>query len=439
MQEKRIVSNLQTNAQQLDYEKILESIGDSRFVLIGEASHGTHEFYKTRADLTKLLIEKKGFNAVAIEADWPDTHRVHRYLTGDVSTDGSAEDALGNFKRFPTWMWRNTDVVAFLQWLKSWNDKQRPGPSRVGFYGLDLYSLYGSISAVIDYLHEVDPVAEKKARQAYSCFDHFAEDSQQYGFAAASGIMESCQKVVVRQLRDLQQREGQYSLRDGEQEGFFFAEQNAHLIKNAEEYYRSMFNGRTSSWNLRDTHMSETLEALLKYLSRFRSEPKVAIWAHNSHLGDARATQMGERGELNLGQLVRQQHPDESFLLGFTTYTGTVTAASEWGLPAQQKRVRTGMKGSFEHLFHEVGKESFFLDFHRDDNVASALRDARLERAIGVIYLPETEFYSHYFNARLAKQFDAVIHIDRTTALTPLDKTLEWDSIEPPESFPSGL
>jgi erythromycin esterase-like protein len=330
-------------------------------------------------------------------------------------------------------------VVEFLQWLKSWNDRQRPGPQRAGFFGLDLYSLYGSISAVIEYLHKVDPLAEKKARQAYSCFDHFAEDSQQYGFSAASGIMESCEKIVIKQWRELQQREGQYSLRDGEQEGFFFAEQNARLIKNEEEYYRSMFQGRSSSWNLRDTHMSETFEALVKYLSRFRPDPKIVIWAHNSHLGDARATQMGERGELNLGQLIRERYPNDSFLLGFTTYTGTVTAASEWGLPPQQKRVRPGMKGSFENLFHDVGREAFFLNFRGGGKVAAALRDRRLERAIGVIYLPETEFYSHYFNARLPSQFDAVIHIDRTTALTPLEKNPEWNSIEPPEAFPTGL
>jgi erythromycin esterase-like protein len=289
-----------------DYDPLLEWIGDARFVLLGEASHGTHEFYAQRAQITKRLIVEKGFTAVAVEADWPDAYRVNRYVRG-ASSDADGEEALSGFKRFPTWMWRNADVLDFVGWLREHNDALDPGATKVGFYGPDLYSLHASIAAVLAYLHKVDPDAAKRARYRYSCFDHFGEDTQAYGYATTFGLAESCEEEVLGQLIELQQRAAAYAGRDGRvaENEFFFAEQNARLVKNAEEYYRSMFRGRVESWNRRDAHMAETLEALAAHLESRGREAKIVVWEHNSHLGDARATEIGEAGEFNVGQLVR--------------------------------------------------------------------------------------------------------------------------------------
>jgi erythromycin esterase-like protein len=379
------------------FEPLLDQIGDAHFVLLGEASHGTHEFYKARAEITKRLIRENGFNAVAVEADWPDAYRVNRFVRGR-SDDVDAEESLTDFKRFPTWMWRNADVLDFVGWLREHNERCR---HQAGFYGLDLYSLYSSVEAVLGYLKRVDPDAAKRARQRYSCFEAFAHDSQSYGYSAASGMVEPCEAEVVKQLVELQRHAADYRERDGQvaEDEFFFAEQNARLVKNAEEYYRSMFRGRVSSWNLRDRHMVETLEALVRHLERqLHREPRVVLWAHNSHLGDARHTQMGERGEWNVGQLVRERFGDDAVLVGFTTHTGTVSAASEWGAPVERKQVRPAMEGSYERLFHETGLERFYLNLHADEELRRELFDPpRLERAIGVIYQPQTERYSHYF------------------------------------------
>jgi erythromycin esterase-like protein len=408
--------------------------------LIGEASHGTHEFYQTRAELTKALIVNKGFHFVAVEADWPDAYRVNRWVR-HASEEPDAETALGDFKRFPRWMWRNRDVVDFITWLKAHNADRNPG-ARVGFYGLDLYSLHASIEAVLTYLRKVDPAAAKRAQYRYGCFDHFGEDTQAYGYAASFGMSRPCQDDVVAELVDLRRRSAEYASRDGRvaADEYFFVEQNARLVRNAEEYYRAMFGGRVESWNLRDTHMMETLEALLTHIEQDPSaggQARAVVWAHNSHLGDARATEMGEAGELNLGQLVREAYGDQSRLIGFTTHTGTVTAASNWDEPAQRKRVRPSTAGSYERLFHEVGMPRFVLRFD-DRDVRDALVAPRLERAIGVIYRPDTERVSHYFRARLPKQFDAVLHIDETSALDPLEK---WsrDEADLPETYPTGF
>ena len=290
-----------------DYNPLLELVGDARFVLLGEASHGTHEFYRERAQITKRLIKEKGFTAVAVEADWPDAYRVNRYVRAR-GNDQESVDALAGFKRFPTWMWRNADVLDFTGWLRAHNDSLTSDSTKVGFYGLDLYSLHASMEAVLGYLDRVDPEAAKRARYRYSCFDHFGEDTQAYGYAASFGLAETCEDEVLGQLIELRRRAAEYASRDGHvaADEFFFAEQNARLVHNAEEYYRSMFHGRISSWNLRDQHMVETLEALVKHLeAQSGSAAKVVVWAHNSHLGDARATEMGEAGELNVGQLVR--------------------------------------------------------------------------------------------------------------------------------------
>jgi erythromycin esterase-like protein len=423
-----------------DYDPLMDLIGDSRFVLIGEASHGTHEFYRERAEITKRLIQEKGFTAVAIEADWPDAYRVNRYVR-DISDDATSNDALAGFDRFPTWMWRNTVVVNFVDWLREYNNSLPQNATKIGFYGLDLYSLNTSIKAVLGYLDKVDPEAAKRARYRYSCLEHYGEDTQSYGYAASFGLTESCQKQVVKELLELQRRAGEYSQRDDQvaEDEFFYAEQNARLVKNAEEYYRSMFQARVSSWNLRDRHMAETLDHLVAHLDRHGSRTKVVLWAHNSHLGDARATEMGAGGELNVGQLVRERYGQDAVLVGLSTYTGTVTAASNWGVSPERKRVRPGLEGSYEALFHETGMPRFLLTLRDDSKAVTALRERRLERAIGVIYLPETERLSHYFHAQLANQFDAVLHFDETRAIEPLERNVQWERDEVPETYPSGF
>src|SRR6266496_1485452 len=384
-----------------DYDPLMGRVGNARFVLLGEASHGTHEFYRERAQITKRLIEEKDFTAVAVEADWPDAYRINRFVRG-TSTDAEAIDSLAGFKRFPTWMWRNADVLDFIGWLRAHNDSLSAGANKVGFYGLDLYSLHASIEAVLGYLNKIDPEAARRARYRYSCFGHFGENTQAYGYAAGFGLTESCENEVVSQLIELRRRAADYASRDGRvaADDFFFAEQNARLVKNAEEYYRSMFRGTVPSWNLRDRHMAETLESLVRHFAQQGQSAKVVVWEHNSHLGDARATEMGERGELNVGQLVREAHNDDALLVGFTTYTGTVTAASDWDAVAERKRVKPGMEGSYESLFHELRMPNFLLTTRNRIEAAKGLRHPRLERAIGVIYRPETERWSHYFEAR---------------------------------------
>ena len=418
---------------------LLNLVGDARFVLIGEASHGTHEFYKYRAEITKRLIAEKDFSAVAVEADFPDAYRINRFVRGEGS-DQTAEESLGDFERFPLWMWRNTEVLEFVRWLRAHNDKF-PTNEKVGFYGIDLYSLHSSMSAVLKYLEQVDQEAAQRARYRYSCFEHYGEDAQHYGYAASFDISKSCETEAVNQLVDLQKRAFSYMNRDGfvARDEYFFAEQNARLVRNAEEYYREMFRGRVSSWNLRDRHMTETLIALAAHLETQKLPPKIVVWAHNSHLGDARATDMRERGEWNVGQLAREEFPDETINIGFTTFTGTVTATDNWDEPAQLKKVREGLNNSYERLFHQVGISNFFLNL-RDAEIRSALGGENLlERAIGVIYRPATERVSHYFYARLPRQFDAVIHFDRTRALEPLDKVASWTQTDVPETFPEGI
>ncbi len=419
------------------FAALIDDIGSASLVLIGEASHGTSEFYRIRAELTKALILQKGFTFIAVEADWPDAYRVNRWVQ-NRSDDRGAESALGDFIRFPRWMWRNREVVAFLQWLHQHN-KARDAVGRVGFYGLDLYSLHTSIDAVLAYLRKVDPHAAERARYRYGCFEDFAEDSQAYGYAAAIGLSPSCEDDVVAELVQLRRRAVEYASRDGRiaADEYFFAEQNARLVRNAEEYYRTMFKGRVESWNLRDTHMMETLEALITYNHHTSEHARGVVWAHNSHLGDARATQMGESGELNLGQLVRQAYGTHAYLIGFTTHAGTVTAAMNWDEPAERKRVRPSLAGSYERVFHDTGIDQFML-IMKDSSVRSALIDPRLERAVGVIYRPDSERVSHYFRARLPNQFDAVFHIDETHALEPLER---WsrDEADMPETYPSAL
>lgn len=422
-----------------DFDPLMALVGDSRFVLIGEASHGTHEFYRIRAEITKRLIREKGFSAIGVEADWPDAYRVNRYVQGRGS-DTDASQALAGFKRFPQWMWRNADVLEFVGWLHNYNNTM-PLTRRVGFYGLDLYSLHASMDAVLSYLRKVDPEAARRAEQRYACFDHFGEDPQSYGYAATAGISASCENEVIAQLVELQRSAASYATQDGRMAGddLFFAEQNARVVVDAERYYRAMFGSRAGSWNLRDRHMTSTLDSLVSFLEYERKPPKIVVWAHNSHLGDARATDMSSRGELNVGQLMRERWGNTAFLVGFTTHSGTVTAASDWDMPAERKIVRPALEGSYEALFHQLGLGNFFLSLRGNDEAILGLRQPRLERAIGVIYRPETERQSHYFGTRLPHQFDAVLHYDVTRAVEPMERTGVWERGEMPETYPSAL
>lgn len=410
------------------YDYLLNKIGDARFVLIGEATHGTHEFYQIRSQITKQLLEKKGFMAVAIEGDWPDAYCIHRFIQQKDNSD--INDALAGFKRFPTWMWRNTAMPPFLNWLHTFNKQQAIlRMPKIGFYGLDLYSLHSSMQAVIQYLYKVDAKAAHRAEQRYACFNHIHIDPQAYGYLAYAGIKKNCIKEAVEQLLELQHRAFDYLCKDNSdmEENYFFATQNARLVKNAETYYRSMFAEHTSSWNIRDRHMAEMVNVLTDHLeTRFNRPAKMIIWAHNSHIGDARATEMGEDGEVNIGQLVREQYHPHTYLIGFSTYEGFVTAASNWDAPAEYKKVIPALKGSYEDLFHALQYKNFILDLTNRE-LEHFLKIPRLQRAIGVVYRPETERASHYYFTRLPYQFDCMIHLDKTNAVQPLDDSEEWE------------
>lgn len=422
-----------------DFDPLFERIGSAGMVLIGEASHGTHEFYHIRAEITKRLITDYGFSAVAVEADWPDAYRVNRYVRG-LDGDHDAGEALLGFARFPQWMWRNADVLDFVGWLRAHNDSNAT-TARTGFYGLDLYSLHASIAAVLQYLDTVDPAASRRARERYACFDRFPGDPRSYGYAASIGLASSCEVDVVAQLVDMRRTEAAQPRRDHHQEipdDLFYAAQNALVAADAERYYRAMFGSRMSSWNLRDSHMADTLDALVSHLSKPAARAKVVAWAHNSHLGDARATEQRRSGERNLGQLIREHHAGDSVAVGFSTYTGTVTAASDWDQPAERMTVRPALPHSYELLFHQVGVPDFLV-LTGDARAATVLAPARLQRAIGVVYRPDTERRSHYYHAHLAQQFDVMLHYDTTRAVEPLDRGALWSTVDMPESYPTAL
>jgi erythromycin esterase-like protein len=440
-----VVSSIRTAACPLPaarhYDRVLSWLGDASIVLLGESTHGTHDFYAARAALTRRLIDEKDFAAVAIEGDWPDAYRVNRFVQNSAASE-RPEEVLSGFARFPTWMWRNTAVVEFVAWLHQHNARAANADRRAGFYGLDLYSLHASMRAVVHYLQKTDPAAAHSARQAYACFDHFGEDLDSYAWASRQQGGTSCEEAVARQLMELRERRHELVRREASArsvEEFFSAEQNARLARNAEKYYRTMFQGRVESWNLRDRHMAETLDELRTHLQQHGRAPKIVVWAHNSHVGDARGTEVSARGELNLGQLARERYGDAARLVGFTTYSGTVIAASEWGGLAEVKDVRPALPDSFEDVFHQTGVARFFLPLTGEGAAGSALNEPRLERAIGVIYRPDTERESHYFDANLAAQFDAVIHFDDTHAVEPLEAESQWDATEAPETFPSGV
>ncbi|MFN3944947.1 MAG: protein-L-isoaspartate(D-aspartate) O-methyltransferase [Allosphingosinicella sp.] len=411
------------------FAEAFDRFADARVVLLGEASHGTSEFYRARAAITRRLIERHGFNIVAVEADWPDAAQVDRFVRHRPGREG--EDAA--FRRFPTWMWRNRDVDMFVRWLRGRN-APLPPENMVGFYGLDLYNLGASMRAVIDYLDDVDPEAARVARERYGCLKPFSRDPAAYGRMAINQGYAHCEQPAVEMLRELQLRQLDYAAQDGDE--WLDAAANARLVKNAEAHYRAMYYSGAESWNLRDTHMFETLCQLLEAKG---PSAKAVVWAHNSHIGNAVFTDMGEvRDEINIGQLAKERFGEGARLIGFGTHGGTVAAASDWDGEMEVKEVRPSLAGSYEQLSHEAGVERFLLDMREGENeqAVEALMEPRLERFIGVIYRPETERWSHYARAVLPRQFDAWVWFDRTEAVTPLAGPQEPGE---DDLWPSGL
>ena len=407
---------------------LLERIGEARVVLLGESTHGTSEFYRMRAHITKELIERFGFSFVAVEADWPDAARINDYV---LDNPHRSKVDFRPFSRFPTWMWRNEEVDAFVGWLRSRNATRS---KRAGFHGLDLYSMFTSIAAVLAYLDDVDPDAARAARARYGTLTPWQKDPAAYGRAVLAGRYESSEEAVIAMLRDLLESRFEYGRMDGER--FFDAAQNAHVVANAEAYYRAMYYRSAASWNLRDTHMFETLRALFAF---YGPDARGVVWEHNSHVGNAAATEMGARGELNIGQLCRGEFGDGAYIVGFGTDHGTVGAASDWDEPMQRMVIRPAQEGSYERLFHESGVPAFALHLRapKRPDVREELLSPRLERAIGVVYRPETELASHYFYASLPHQFDEIVWFDETSAVQPLEAVQL--SMGVPETYPFGL
>ncbi|MDG5815618.1 erythromycin esterase family protein [Chitinispirillales bacterium ANBcel5] len=440
MDEKELIAQIEANAFMFtgcrqDLDPLIDSVGEREIVLIGGSTHGTHEFYKTRAQITARLIEEKGFNAVAIEADWPDAYRVNNYVRG-IGEDSVSIEALSDFDRFPQWIWRNADILNFVGFLKDFNH-DLPSEKKVGFYGLDLYNMYKSIDAVISYLEKIDIDAAALARKRYECFERFGRLEDSYA-SAMSFIGESCKEKAVAQLQDLRNRRIQYVNRDGfsAREEQFYAEQNARLAKSAEEYYRAMFDEKVISWNIRDRHMADTLEQLREHLRRF-NEGKIVVWAHNSHIGDARATQLGGFGELSMGQLLRERQKDKVISIGMHTYRGTVSASAGWGGSVGRKNLKQALGSSLESIFHQTGINSFFLD---PSLISNELYTTDIyERVIGAVYTPETENEYCYIKVRLPQRYDLQIFYDHTHATEPLEPGWLGKIGDIPHTYGSGL
>jgi protein-L-isoaspartate(D-aspartate) O-methyltransferase len=411
-----------------DLRALLDRIGDARVVLLGEATHGTSEFYRMRERISRDLIEQRGFSFIAIEGDWPDAARIDHY----VRHAEYAPSEWTAFARFPVWMWRNREVLNFVNWLRARNTGAEPG-DRVAFHGLDLYSLYNSIRSILSYLDDVDPHTANVARERYGCLTPWQADPATYGHATLTGGYQTCEREVVAMLTDLMRKRNAYAEHDGER--FLDAVQNARLIANAERYYRTMYYGSRSSWNLRDSHMFDTLKALLAFHG---PQARAIVWAHNSHVGNAKATEMSLRGEYNIGQLCRQEFGNAAYSIGFGTNGGTVAAASNWDEPMEIMSVRPAVPDSYERLCHATGRAHFLLPLRNPlaADITERLLAPRLERAIGVIYRPETELQSHYFQAVLPRQFDEYIWFDETKAVSPL-KTEEIEGL--PDTYPFGL
>lgn len=410
------------------FGRVVDRFADRRVILLGEASHGTSELYRARAAITRRLIQEHGFTLVAVEADWPDAAAMDRY----VRLRPARADAQPPFQKFPTWMWRNTDVADFIRWMRAHNERLDSG-ARARFHGLDLYNMSGSIEAVLAYLDKVDPESAKVARERYACLTPWQREPTTYGRAVQSAGYRKCEEAVVEQCCELLAKQFEYARGDGE--NFLDAAQNARLIASAELYYRIMYYGGAGSWNLRDTHMFETLAQLLEARG---PESKAVVWAHNSHIGAARYTEMGlVREELSIGQLCRERFGDECALIGFGTHAGTVAAATDWGGELEIKTVRPSHHESYERLCHDARAPRFLLDLRERNALRRKLLDPRLERFIGVIYRPDTELLSHYAQASLPQQFDAYLWFDTTTAVTPLGSTHAQPGV--PDTYPFAL
>lgn len=409
-----------------DFGRLFDRFASRRIILLGEASHGTSDFYRARAAITRRLVEQHGFNIMAVEADWPDAAAIDRYVRDRPAREGEERP----FQRFPTWMWRNTDVMAFVEWLRL-NNHRTSMPC--GFYGLDIYNMRGSIAAVLAYLDAVDPEAAAIARERYACLTPWQRDPATYGRAVLTSGYRKCEDAVIRQCRALLEKECSYATQSRDE--FLDAAQNARLVAAAERYYRIMYYGGAAAWNMRDTHMFETLEHLLAWQGE---DAKAVVWAHNSHIGDARETEMGRlRDEVNIGQLVRQRWPGESALIGMGTHTGTVAAAHDWDGEMEVMTINPSRDDSFEYICHGTSLPRFLLDFSRDRSLARRLSASRLERFIGVIYRPDTELQSHYAAASLSRQFDAFLWFDQTGAVTEIGPEHARTGV--PDTYPFGV
>ncbi len=425
----RIARRLETGA---DLEPLLDLIDDARFVLLGEASHGTSEFYTWRTEISKRLIEERGFSFIAVEGDWPDCYRLNRFVKRLTNSGETAHDVLHAFERWPTWMWANREVMELADWLRAYN-RGRPTDAMTGFYGLDVYSLYDSMRAVTQYLERIDPALASAARRAYTCFEPFADDVQEYARATAI-VPTTCEDEAVGVLRALRANAPHY--REDGRDSFFDAEQNALVARNAELYYRTMVRGGPASWNVRDRHMFETLNRLMHHHG---PRAKAIVWEHNTHVGDARFTDMLPAGMVNVGQLTREAHDDEGVVLvGFGTHRGTVIAADEWGASMQRLPVPAARRGSFEDAMHDAMLGDALLIFDgRDDGGVRGLDEPIGHRAIGVVYEPSHERWGNYVPTIVPRRYDAFLYLDETRAVDPLHMPVRMDG-EPPETYPSG-
>lgn len=411
----------------LDLDPLIKDIGEARFVLLGEASHGTSEFYQWRARLSKRLIREKGFSFIAVEGDWPDCYRVNRYIKGYPDAGSSAQEVLHAFERWPTWMWANWEVVALCEWLRAYNADSR---RQVGFYGLDVYSLWESMDSIVGYLDKKDPEAAALARKAYLCFEPYGGDEQAYAWSTRM-VPENCEDEVIDLLKEMQRKGPRF---DSDAEAAFSAEQNAQVLVGAERYYRAMVRSDANSWNVRDEHMADTLDRLMDFQ---RPDAKAIVWAHNTHIGDARYTDMAREGLFNIGQLARERHGEQGVrLVGFASHRGSVIAGREWGAPMEVLAVPEARLGSWEDLLHKLGADDRLFLLENLRNNETPLQD-RGQRAIGVVYNPEYEAFGNYVPTALLKRYDALLYIDKTQALHPLH--IQPEQMSPPETYPWGL
>jgi len=412
-----------------DLDPLLERIGEARYVLLGEASHGTADFYTWRAQLSQRLIREKGFSFLAVEGDWPDCYRINRYIKAFPDSGADARDVLQTFQRWPTWMWANEEIVALAEWLREWN-AARDAEQKVGFYGLDVYSLWDSLYAIMTYLHRVDPVALPVAWRAFRCFEPYGEDVQEYA-RATQFVPHACEGEVIALLRHLREKSSRYES-DG-RESYFQAEQNALVLKNAAAYYRAMVRGGPESWNVRDRHMAETLDRLVRH---YGPDAKAIVWAHNTHIGDARYTDMADDGMVNVGQLAREAHENEGVvLIGFSSYQGQVIAGPEWEAPMEVMDVPPGRDGSWEAILHQARADN---QLHIFGGASAEMLQERGHRAIGVVYHPDFEHLGNYVPTVLPRRYDALLHIEETQALHPLPVPVQARE-ELPETYPSGV